>query len=283
MNELEKMMAFRERQLGSWLRELERRLKNPPLGSLRVRQWGKRIQYSVYQGEIEAEDCEGMSKKRVQKERYLGKGQLPLIRQLGQRDYDRASMKLIQKELQAIQTFKETASLCVEELFDTLSEGRKQIIQPLALTDRQYLEEWIKRKKQGHKPFPEGGQIYLTAKKERVRSKSEVLIADALARYGIPYLYECPLSFGGKTIFPDFTLPDPILRQDVYFEHLGMMDNGFYGGDAVDKLGLYRKNGIVPGKRLILSFESYRNPLNITQIEELIRQYLPWYLAGERH
>lgn len=42
---------------------------------------------------------------------------------------------------------------------------------------------------------------------ERVRSKSEVIIADILNQEGIPYRYECPLQLKGwGKVYPDFTV-----------------------------------------------------------------------------
>ena len=50
---------------------------------------------------------------------------------------------------------------------------------------------------------------YYTIKGERVRSKSEKIIADELYRYQIPYKYEFPLTLATHNrniqLYPDFT------------------------------------------------------------------------------
>ena len=116
---------------------------------------------------------------------------------------------------------------------------------------------------------------YYTDKGERVRSKSEILIANALNRNHIPYRYECPLYLAGYgTIHPDFTVLNVRLRKEMYWEHLGMMDEPEYIEDALNRISLYEKNHYFPGDRLILTHETLRHPLNSKNIENMIFQYL---------
>ena len=56
--------------------------------------------------------------------------------------------------------------------------------------------------------FLEEKLIHRTMRGEAVRSKSEVIIADHLANRGLVYRYEAPLTLGGETRFPDFTVED---------------------------------------------------------------------------
>ena len=108
---------------------------------------------------------------------------------------------------------------------------------------------------------------------ERVRSKSEVIIADALERSGIPYKYECPreLSDGGQRVYPDFTCLNLRTRKEVLWEHLGMMDNPEYASMAVKKFSSYLKNGFVLGVNLIVSMECSDKPLNQTEVRKIIQ------------
>jgi len=56
-----------------------------------------------------------------------------------------------------------------------------------------------------------------------VRSKSEVIIADHLARLGVEYGYEQPLTIDGVTKYPDFTIEDAESGNNFYWEHCGML------------------------------------------------------------
>ena len=120
---------------------------------------------------------------------------------------------------------------------------------------------------------------YLTARGERVRSKSEIIIADTLFRLKIPYRYEYPLNLkntkGEKlTLYPDFTCLNLRTRREFYWEHFGMMDNSEYSENVVQKLHLYEQNGIIPGKNLIITMETSTIPINTKQIELLAKSYL---------
>jgi ATP-dependent DNA helicase RecQ len=80
-------------------------------------------------------------------------------------------------------------------------------------------------------------KIYSTSKGDKVRSKSEVIIANLLFQHGIKYEYEQPLEFGsGESLKPDFTifLSD---KRKIFWEHLGML-----GTETYDEIWLYKMN-----------------------------------------
>lgn len=95
-------------------------------------------------------------------------------------------------------------------------------------------------------------KIYSTSKGDKVRSKSEVIIANLLFQHGIEYKYEEPLDCGnGKTMLPDFT----ILLSDgkkLFWEHLGMLGVESYDRRWLDKLKMYQE--YFPGQ-LIKTYE----------------------------
>ena len=53
-----------------------------------------------------------------------------------------------------------------------------------------------------------------------------------------------------------------------------MMDKQEYARNAVRKIELYQKNGIYPGERLILTFETEQSMLNQNILEKLVEKYL---------
>lgn len=96
-------------------------------------------------------------------------------------------------------------------------------------------------------------RIYKTVDGNQVRSKSEVIICDLLAKSGIRYEYERLLEYEpGKVINPDFTL---YLDDDrvFYWEHIGMLGNEKYSEDWSFKLDIYEK--YFPGQ-LLKTYES---------------------------
>ena len=131
------------------------------------------------------------------------------------------------------------------------------------------------------KGFTEDAPEFYTAKGEQVRSKSEILIADTLYRKNIPYCYERPLEFpGAGRIHPDFTILRRSDRKEVYWEHLGMMDDPEYAANALMRIDLYERNGIFPGDRLILTHETGRQPLR-TRLIEVLAERIRWLFGGD--
>ena len=61
-------------------------------------------------------------------------------------------------------------------------------------------------------------------------------------------------------------------REEIYHEHLGMMDEEDYLNHNLAKIEEYRKNGIFIGKNLILTFESASCPLNIGDIRKSVKE-----------
>jgi hypothetical protein len=96
----------------------------------------------------------------------------------------------------------------------------------------------------------DGSHIHRTGRDELVRSKSEVIVADALAEaltpIGLDYGYELPLQFDDEfPRHPDFTIGRPGLPT-VYWEHLGMLDLAGYRADWEARKDWYAQHEILP-------------------------------------
>ena len=55
---------------------------------------------------------------------------------------------------------------------------------------------------------------------------------------------------------------------------MGLMDDSNYSEEAMRRIDMYEKNDIFPGKKLILSHETLKKPINTRNIEKIIYQYL---------
>ncbi len=83
-------------------------------------------------------------------------------------------------------------------------------------------------------------RIYSTAKGDKVRSKSEVIIANLLYQYNVEYEYEKQLFYTeDEWIEPDFTIRLKDGRV-IYWEHLGMIGVESYDRRWKEKLKIYR-------------------------------------------
>lgn len=122
--------------------------------------------------------------------------------------------------------------------------------------------------------FFEQNLIHKTLKGDLVRSKSEVIIADALYRAGISYEYEKELDLGedGKKS-PDFTIENAESGITFYWEHCGMLGNPGYKKRWLEKKDVYLKHGIKEGENLIISEDGLDGSIDSVKIEELIKKY----------
>jgi hypothetical protein len=101
--------------------------------------------------------------------------------------------------------------------------------------------------------FNDKGRIYLTENGERVRSKSEVIIANLLKDKDINYTYEETLQIGDIKLHPDFTI---IINNKIYYwEHLGMLNNEKYIADWKRKKQTYASAEITENNNLIVTTE----------------------------
>lgn len=148
-----------------------------------------------------------------------------------------------------------------------ISKKNDELIRALALKER--LQTKISNKYE----LDEDSEI-TTDKGEPVRSKSEKIIADKMNKKGVPYVYEQPLLFNGYCyIVPDFKVLNRKTRKEIYWEHLGMMDDADYVEKAIKKIELYEKNGIFQGDKLIVTYETKEHPLNVKHVDKMIGQY----------
>ena len=155
-----------------------------------------------------------------------------------------------------------------------LHTQRQLLVTPIEPIWEKELARWYDSEYHG-KEFYEGTAEIVTEKGERVRSKSEKILADYFYRNNILYQYEKPLYLKGYgTIYPDFTFLSKKTRKEIYWEHEGMMDKPEYAKSAVKKIESYQRNGIHLGERLILTFETELTVLNSQIVEELVERYL---------
>ena len=113
--------------------------------------------------------------------------------------------------------------------------------------------------------------IHKTVRGELVRSKSEVIIANALFYNGLSYEYEPELILEGKIKRPDFKITDADTGEVWYWEHCGMMSDTKYAKRWADKESFYAKNGILLGKNLIVTEEYDGEGLASDQIDAMIK------------
>ena len=249
---------------------IHKKLKtNPPTqipGRLRISQKGKYTEFYHIKNDINTNGT------------YIPKKQRATAIQLAQKDYDSKIVTLVEEEIAALKTYL-TIAPKIQALYSQMCPTRQKLITPLTLSEDQYAVRWKNVTWQGL-PFAPDTPVYTTNQGERVRSKSEVLIANALAHHKIPYRYEYPLKLqrqhngNSTTLYPDFLCLNLRTRQEFIWEHFGLMDSQEYVSNTVSKLNLYAQNKITPGKKLIITMETQTEPLTSAVIEQMINDFL---------
>lgn len=259
---LEERKEYLEEMLKNALKQNEK-LNSLTPHRIRVQKHGSGYQYYIRSDE---KDTSG---------KYMKKEQKNLIKQTLQKEYLQKSIQIIKRELTILNQYLEKASpILVESYYENMNAGRKIMIDPLELDDNEYVKRWLSVPYKG-KGFLQNMPEYYTQNMERVRSKSEIIIANTLARFNIPYRYEYPLDVKGMgTVFPDFTVLNVRKRKEMYWEHFGLIDDAEYRENAMRKVSIYEQNGIYLGDKLIITCESMERPLNVRELERKIEKYL---------
>ena len=117
---------------------------------------------------------------------------MSLAAAIAQRDYDAKILAEIQRLRWVLEKCVEKYDVSIaENLYARLHPARRSLVTPLVYPDEDFVARWSAVKYAG-RDFDADGPVLMTARGERVRSKSEIIIADALFRRGIPYRYEYP-------------------------------------------------------------------------------------------
>lgn len=207
---------------------------------------------------------------------YISKAQTSKIKQYVQKSYDEKVLKHIDQEISVLERFLKSSGDIADRIrmeYSKYPDEVKGYIDPIDMTDEDYIRLWESIPYEA-KEISDYVTVYETKRGERVRSKSELNIANALAAKGIPYKYECPLILkNGTKIHPDFTVLNVKERRQIYWEHRGMMDDKDYATRSVLRIKTYMKNGIFIGHDLIITEETSANPLGTNEIEAVIADY----------
>ena len=88
-----------------------------------------------------------------------------------------------------------------------------------------------------------------------LRSKSELIIANSLEEYEIPYRYDNLLQLNGQKMYPDFIIKNPFTNKTIIWEHFGALNQPDYEQRMSNKMKTYLEQGLIPFDNLIYTFE----------------------------
>jgi len=190
-----------------------------------------------------------------------------LIRQLCRKRYLQALKKRLDKNISII-------SRIVDKLDNTTYEGIINTL-PASFQDlpsfhfhHSSIQPWLEKpyKENSHK-----GRKYETKRGILVRSKSELMIANLLEDYDIPYRYEDAITLDEQTKYPDFVIKHPFSGKTIIWEHFGALHQPGYEQEMNKKMELYLANGWISFETLIYTFEF---DINTRRLKDLIENII---------
>ncbi|WP_051204446.1 hypothetical protein [Butyrivibrio sp. VCD2006] len=213
--------------------------------------------------------------KASKKRRYAKVSEIATLKKIAQRDYDQkvnAKLKQIKKNLESLSMQDDISE--IEMIFKNMAEGRKKLVVPIIETDEQFVKRW---KEVEYEPmgFKDGAAEFCSDNGIWVRSKSELMIANALEKAGIPFRYEYPIKLKSiGNVRPDFMCLNVRTRKEIFWEHFGRMDDEGYVNRNVPKIADYAHSGYFQGENMIMTFETSQHPLSSRTIKLMIEHYL---------
>ena len=214
------------------------------------------------------------------KREYLGKDKEALIRDLSKKTHYMKMLSVARKEKEqlekCIRTLRSGYGITdIDDVYPSLNTVIRRTEGPFSMTDDGYVLKWQKKNSYLKDRKQLSGQNK-TLKGEYVKSKSEVIIADRLTYYGVPYVYEVTTA---KDAFeemarPDFLILNKRTGKEYFWEHLGRMGDPQYAARNQVKMEQFARQGILPGKNLIVSFECGERPLSTEYVDSIIKETL---------
>lgn len=258
-----KQISKRIETLKYVIRETERILRAAPDGKIHVSPGTNEGNYRYFVR------TDGSDKTGT----YLHKKEEKRIRGLCQKRYYEGLLKKSKYELNLLENLmKKYAGDSLLSSYTSLSEGIKCQVNPVLMDNESYARVWLAQEYAGLGFDETDKSEHYTDKGERVRSKSEIIIANYLYHHNIPYLYERPITFkNGRTVYPDFTILDVYERREKYLEHLGKLGDMDYVMRNIQKINEYKENGIYLGVNLFITHESASMPVSVKDIENVLK------------
>lgn len=154
MEKVKKMLQVREKVLLKIKKEKEKSLQRVPEGGLRICCKGNKPQFYH---RTDPKDYNG---------RYIQGKEYKLVQKLAQKDYDEKVLRVVEKELRAIERyFALSPKISVEEVYYGLHKERQKLVVSVQEPQEEFIKNWEKKEYEG-KTFFTGCPEYYTAKGE---------------------------------------------------------------------------------------------------------------------
>ena len=191
-----------------------------------------------------------------------------LIRKLCRKKYLLEQVKRLEKNIKILsRPVGNLMKVASDEIIDNLPKFYQNM--SVEKFYHSTIADWIAKPYTQNSYKPED-QKYESTKGIKFRSKSELIIANLLEEYNIPYRYEPEMTLKGKRICPDFMIKNPFTAETIIWEHFGALHLPDYEKKMNEKMEWYLTQGLVPFETVIYTFEFDLNPKRLKSLIENI-------------
>ncbi len=201
-----------------------------------------------------------------------------VVASLARKKYLEAEIKTLSGDMAALsRLINSYTGTRAEDIIDGLPEKYKALPEEYFFRPTEKASALSYRRRWAEAPYEQSTykpeeKVQKTARGLKVRTKSEVIVAERLDEAGVPYRYEQMIHIDDYSFAPDFT----ILTEGgiIYWEHAGKMNDKGYLRKHKWKMEMYERAGIVPWKNLIVTYDDPKGGLDSRIIVSEIRNKL---------
>ncbi len=233
--------------------------------------------HSPYNQQLHLDTTRGKTYYRLSNNKYLGTIHNPIVQQLLTDGIIDSLLKEIDLRLETINhAYPLLKPIDIREIDEQLKpvyrSYQRSILADLGLVDTKTLPVSVESCNPDY--YPENLQ-YVTSSGIVVRSKSELMIAEAYISMGIPFIYEPRIDLpDGRTIYADFKVFARSKDRWMYHEHAGMMTDPLYRKRFHKKIEDYISVNLFPHFDILFTFDNPDGSINMHEIRTLIELFM---------
>ena len=208
--------------------------------------------------------------EKLREEEYIPKNKKDYISRLLQTHYSSKVVPYYEKQLKIISQLRAAIEKETDaKFYEKLSVESKRFLSPIVPYKPDVINAWqSKPYKRNNYRIEEA--IHDSLRGEKLRSKSEVLIANSLFHAGVPYFVEPKMQIGTFSFCPDFLILRLSDYKEIIWEHFGRMSDPIYADSAIRKIQHYEASGYHLGDNFIATFETEKSPLSSRMVDNYI-------------
>ena len=208
--------------------------------------------------------------------KYLGTGENEIVKRIKKAKYISCELDMINSDISLLTKLLNDYRIVSHETVDS------RLPKVYRLHSLDYYEdlpdagkEWMRRKeaeKAEYGPWHPEGLIHTVSNGIKVRTKSEMAIAEILLRNGIPFVYELPhVLKNGKIVHTDFTILSTIdYKTEILLEHEGSMADSGYRDKHAWRVENYYLSGYVPNVNIFFTYDGMNGSVDGESIQRIV-------------